>query len=111
MPAIKAISGHTGLAAARRYLDRDGRALARDLLHFSLIDESARHDRHGRDAYEWDVAMDETRRAKGNDAPYRGRPARTYKHYVLSPDPRDGITLADLRGLALRWAEECFPDF
>jgi len=111
VPAIKAISGHTGLAAARRYLERDGRALARDLLHFSRMDESPRQaglvDAH----FDWDAAMDETRRANGNDAPWRGRPARTYKHYVLSPDPRDGVSLADLRGLAVRWAEESFPDF
>ena len=111
MPAIKAISGHTGLAAARRYLERDGRALARDLLHFSRIDEAVRQSGRGVDDFEWDVAMDETRRANGNDAPWRGRPARTYKHYVLSPDPRDGVSLADLRGLAVRWAEESFPDF
>jgi hypothetical protein len=75
------------------------------------IDESARHERLGRDAFEWDVAMDDTRRANGNDAPWRGRPARTYKHYVLSPDPRDGISLEELRRLAVRWAEESFPDF
>ncbi|MGN0076585.1 MAG: relaxase/mobilization nuclease domain-containing protein [Parafannyhessea sp.] len=111
MPVIKAISGHTGLAAARRYLERDGRALARDLLHFSRIDEAARQSGRGVDAFEWDVAMDETRRANGNDAPWRGRPARTYKHYVLSPDPRDGVSLEELRKLAVRWAEESFPDF
>lgn len=111
MPAIKAISGHTGLAAVRRYLERDGRALARDLLHFSRIDEAARQSGRGVDAFDWDVAMDETRRANGNDAPWRGRPARTYKHYVLSPDPRDGVSLEELRKLAVRWAEESFPDF
>ena len=60
MPAIKAISGHTGLAAARRYLERDGRALARDLLHFSRIDEAVRQSGRGVDDFEWDVAMDET---------------------------------------------------
>lgn len=111
MPAIKAISGHTGLAAARRYLERDGRALARDLLHFSRMDESPRQAGLLEARFDWDAAMDETRRANGNDVPCRGRPARTYKHYVLSPDPRDGVSLADLRGLAVRWAEESFPDF
>ena len=111
VPAIKAISGHTGLAAARGYLERDGRALARDLLHFSRMDESPRQAGLVEARFDWDVAMDETRRANGNDAPYRGRPARTYKHYVLSPDPRDGVSLADLGELAVRWAEESFPDF
>ena len=111
MPAIKAISGHTGFAAARRYLERDGRALARDLLHFSRMDESPRQAGLEEAHFDWDAAMDETRRTNGNDVPRRGRPARTYKHYVLSPDPRDGVSLADLRGLAVRWADESFPDF
>ena len=30
---LKPISGHTGLAKARAYLERDGRALARDFLN------------------------------------------------------------------------------
>ena len=111
VPAIKAISGHTGLSAARRYLERDGRALARDLLHFSQIDESSRQAGLVVARFGWDAVMDETRRANGNDAPYHRRPASTYKHYVLSSDPRDGVSLADLRGLAVRWAEESFPYF
>jgi len=65
MPAIKAISGHTGLAAARRYLERDVRALARDLLHFSRIDEAARQAELLEARFDWDAAMDETRRANG----------------------------------------------
>lgn len=55
--------------------------------------------------------MDARRAAEGNDAPWRGRRTRTYKHYVVSPDPRDGITLDGLRRLATRWAREGFPDF
>ena len=34
MPYMKAISGHFGLAGARRYLERSGRALAHDYLGF-----------------------------------------------------------------------------
>ena len=33
MPFIKAISGHTRLGAAQRYLEKEGRALARDFLN------------------------------------------------------------------------------
>ena len=36
---------------------------------------------------------------------------RTYKHYVVSPDPKDGISLESLRDLASSWAEEHFPDY
>jgi len=38
------------------------------------------------------------------------RPAHTYKHYAISPDPRDGIPPDSLRRLATRWAREGFPD-
>ena len=37
--------------------------------------------------------MDETREKLGNDSPFKGRKARTYKHYVFSPDPRDAVSL------------------
>ena len=112
MPYVKAISGHSGLAGARRYFERGGRALAHDYLGLDapVIGE----DGHGLPVYgdyAWDEAMDARRAAEGNDAPWRGRPARTYKHYVVSPDPRDDISLDDLRRLATRWAREGFPDF
>ncbi len=112
MPYVKAISGHSGLAGARRYFERRGRALAHDYL--GLDAPVTGEDGHGLPVYgdyAWDEAMDARRAAEGNDAPWRGRPARTYKHYVVSPDPRDGITLDGLRRLATRWAREGFPDF
>lgn len=33
MPYVKPISGHTRLGGAQRYLEREGRALARDFLN------------------------------------------------------------------------------
>jgi hypothetical protein len=112
MTYVKPISGHTGLAGARRYFERDGRALAHDYLELDapVIGE----DEDGLPAYEdyaWDEAMDDRRDAEGNDSPWRGRRARTYKHYVLSPDPADAITLAQLRVMATSWARDSFPDF
>ena len=32
------------------------------------------------------------------------------EHYVLSPDPGSRVDLAILRGLAVEWASEHFPD-
>lgn len=55
--------------------------------------------------------MDATRREAGNDTPWKGKPARTYKHYVLSPDPGDRIELDDLRRLTMAWVRENFADF
>jgi hypothetical protein len=112
MTYVKPISGHTGLAGARRYFERGGRALAHDYLELDapVIGE----DEDGLAAYgdyAWDEAMDSRRGAEGNDSPWRGRRARTYKHYVLSPDPADAITLPQLRLMATSWARDSFPDF
>ena len=52
---------------------------------------------------------DSTRRLR-NDLPWRGKRVRTYKHYVVSPDPKDGIGLEALRELATTWAAEHSPE-
>ena len=94
MPVVKPISGHTGCGGIMRYLTRGGRALAVDLANLSWSPE------HPCGFRDWAEEMDFTRVAYGNHTPWKGRPARTYKHYVLSPDPRDGISLEALRDLA-----------
>ncbi len=101
MTYLKAISGHTGASGIRRYLERGGRALAVDLLN--LGDPALCED--------WAAEMDRMRRLAGNDTPWGGRPARTFKHYVVSPSPDDRVCLEDLRALATGWASRCFPDF
>ena len=55
--------------------------------------------------------MDATRHACGNDTPYRGKPARTFKHFVMSPDPQDGLTADQVAELASAWALKHFCDF
>jgi hypothetical protein len=112
VPYVKPISGHTRLDGAQRYLERDGRALARDFLNMDAPLEGL-----GKDGlpdygdYDWASVMDATREALGNDAPWKGRRARTYKHYVLSPDPRDGIGLSELRSVTMSWVRENFADY
>lgn len=54
--------------------------------------------------------MDATRAAFGHDEPWRGMKARTFKHFVLSPDPGDNIDLESLREVASAWALRFFPD-
>lgn len=54
--------------------------------------------------------MGATRAAFGTDAPWRGKPTRTFKHFVLSPDPGDNIDLAALRELECSWALRHFDD-
>ena len=101
MTYLKAVSGHTGTGGIRRYLERDGRALAVDLIN--LGDPEL--------CVDWAAEMDRTRRLAGNDSPWGTRRARTFKHYVVSPDPGDRVSLETLREVATRWARDCFPDF
>ena len=111
MPILKPISGHGSTGGIRRYLEKGGRALARDLFNLSYDERDA--GALGEDAKEacaWDAEMDATRAAFGTDAPWRGKPARTFKHFVLSPDPGDDIDLATLRELACSWALRHFGD-
>ena len=41
----------------------------------------------------------------------RGADARTYNHYIISPNPTDNIDLDTLRVLATEWAYEHFGDY
>ena len=111
MPILKPISGHGSTGGIRRYLEKGGRALARDLFNLSYDerDAGALGD-EAKEACAWDAEMDATRAAFGTDAPWRGKPARTFKHFVLSPDPGDDIDLAALRELACSWALKHFGD-
>lgn len=102
MPMLKTISGHTSTKGIRRYLTKKNRALAEDYLNLNPPEP-------GR-AFDWAAAMDETRHLYGNDSAWRGRRARTYKHYVVSPDPKDRVSLEGLRALAAEWARESFPN-
>jgi hypothetical protein len=105
MPILKPISGHTSCSGVFRYLTKDGRALASDYINLDVP------ERDGDAPFDWARIMDDTRHRHGNDRAWGGKPARTYKHYVLSPDPEDGIDLDGLRSLAVSWAQEHFGDY
>ena len=100
---LKTIAGHTSARDICRYLTRKNRALASDYINID-VPESVRE-------FDWAQAMDATRRSFGNDLPWRGKRVRTYKHYVVSPDPRDGVSLEALRNLATSWAQEHFSEY
>lgn len=103
---LKTIAGHTSARGICRYLTRKNRALASDYINIDVPDPA-----HPEMSFDWARVMDFTRRAFGNDLPWRGRRVRTYKHYVVSPDPRDGIGLEALRELAMSWAAEHFSEY
>ena len=82
------------------YLDKDERALGVDLFNFA---PNATDDN-------WGEIMDGTRAEAGNDLPWNGRVATTYRHFVISPDPKDNVSLEKLRGLVARWVEVHFSN-
>ena len=103
MPMLKTIAGHTSARGICRYLTHKNRALASDYINIDVPEGSREFD--------WAETMDTTRRSFGNDLPWRGKRVRTYKHYVVSPDPKDGIALEALRDLATSWAQEHFSEY
>lgn len=112
MPVVKPISGHTGCRGIRNYLNKDGRALAVDLFNLSWDERDMEgYDESAKTGIDWAAEMDLTRAAHGNDRPYRGKKARTFKHYVLSPDPTDKTDLAGMREFARAWALENFDGY
>lgn len=104
MPLVKCINGHTGCAAAERYLERDGRAIGHDFINLDCVE---RED----GSFGWASEMDGLRTLYKNGEPYRGKPAITYRHYIVSPDPADKIDLERLRELACAWARRHFGDY
>ena len=104
MPLVKCINGHTGCAAAERYLERGGRAIGHDFIN---LDCGERLD----GPVGWSAEMDGLRDLHGNGKPYRGKPAITYRHYIVSPDPADKIDLERLRELACAWARRHFGEY
>lgn len=103
---LKTIAGHTSARGICRYLTKKNRALASDYINIDVPDPA-----HPEEPFDWARVMDSTRRAFGNDLPWRGKRVRTYKHYVVSPDPKDGISLDALRELATAWTREHFSEY
>lgn len=111
MPYVKPISGHTDTGGVRRYLVKDGRALASDYINLDVPSIGIDDELPDNTDFDWAAAMDETRREYGNNIPWKNREARTYKHYIFSPDPGDRIDLESLRKLTVAWALENFSNY
>lgn len=111
MPILKPISGHTSCQNIQRYLEKGGRALAHDFFNLSWDEREDDDDEMFKSEVRWADEMDETRRRAGNDRPFGGMRARTYKHFVLSPSPDDDIDLTALRELACAWALKHFGEY
>lgn len=111
MPYVKCISGHTSARGVQGYLEKNGRALATDFVNLDAPVKGIRDGLEDYEPFDWWREMDSTRHSFGNDAPWNGQRARTWKHYILSPNPEDGIGLGAIRRLAIVWAKENFSDY
>lgn len=115
---LEAISGHTQLAGEHHlanYLsERKGpegtrsRDFGERALGYDFVNVT---DRSSRGGLSWAEAMDMTRADAGNERPRNGKPPLTYKHYVMSPDPKDDCSLQTLRECATEWARRWFSDY
>lgn len=98
MPFLRAKACHEAcVARIQNYLERENRALARDFINIGGTDRNV-----------WADVMDRRRRVANNDLPWRGLAAVTYHHFVVSPDPKDGVGLDELRDYVTAWAQEFF---
>lgn len=97
MPMLKSIGGHGSTVKIKWYLQKKERSLAFDSLNLGYAP-----------SVDWAQQMDETRAFYGNDRAWKGREARTFEHFIISPDPRDDIDLDTLRKLAVTWAKQKF---
>lgn len=104
MVYLKPISGHTSVKGVQKYLEKNDRSLALDLINVFPQEFLPSH-------LSWSEQMDETRDLYDNNDSTNGRRVRTYNHYILSPDPKDNINLEQLREFATAWAERFFGDF
>lgn len=112
MPVLKPISGHGSCVPVQRYLEKNGRALARDFFNFSeMPDADPMSEPELGKAFDWAAEMDAFRAECGNDDPWNGKKARTFKHFVLSPSPEDDVSLEKLRELSQAWVRRFFPDY
>ena len=112
MPMLKAINGHTGCSRIEDYLEKNGRALMRDFFNLSWDEvEDKGLDTALKNEVEWALEMDALRHDYGNDTPWKGQRAITFRHYVISPDPSDSIGLEGLRELTHAWVKKHFSDY
>lgn len=103
MAILQSINGHEPCSLRiQGYLEvgRDGapRALAHDFINVHQSDWQR----------SWGRRMDRTRELAGWGSSWGSRKRVTYRHFIISPDPRDDVDLEVLRDLSTEWASCLF---
>lgn len=103
MAILQSINGHEPCSLRiQDYLEvgRGGapRALAHDFINIHQPDWQR----------SWGRRMDRTRELAGWGASWGSRKRVTYRHFIISPDPRDDVDLEVLRDLSTEWASRLF---
>jgi len=97
MSVLKRLRSHEKAVFIEKYLTRENRALAVDLYNCSEMDAHAGS---------WGNQMDYIRRINGHEKNIGKKRPVTYHHFIISPDPRDHVSLDDLRRFVGEWVEE-----
>jgi len=102
MPIVRYVPGHAAsVKGIIDYLAKQSRTM--DIDYVNCFERDRRGDAVWKQ-------MDICRRVLGTNQEHvsRGR-ARSYMQIVVSPDPRDHVSMELLRDLTLTWAKESFP--
>ena len=120
MAMLKAISGHTTLARVQKYLEQGSDDESHSVRDYLEKGKGGKPDRllsrdflnmpFAKDQDRWAEVMDRTRHSAGNDKPWRGLPAVTFRHIIISPDPKDEIDLDGLRRFVVDYCTRKFGD-
>ncbi len=111
MPELKPRDGYNKVKSYKFYLEREGREIARDFFNLELGKPVDDDDKNLMIDVDWADQMDDTRSMYKHDRMRNGKPPRFWLEYVLSPDPKDNISLEQMRSLACDFVAAEFSEY
>ena len=106
MPELKIRDGRSlSVRGCIAYLTRDGREIASDFINCEEVDSDGRPVWKQMDDLRTEAGNGRSDSAHGNAAP------RTFEHIIISPNPRDDVSLDSLQKLCIAWARKHFGDY
>ncbi len=104
MPVLKPIAHHEKTVKWMwKYLTKNERDIGRDFINcYEWVPIT--------EQFAWEQ-MDQTRKLADNNRDWGSKKARTFYHFILSPDPKDDISLDMLREIACEWTHHFFGEY